>query len=383
MSDLIPSISSASGQDSEQELLNLSQRIDAMRAVLVGLLQDVARAESFLDHNQSVQLLEANEQLLLSSLLAQADSQSALQALDEAARTAGLDPLTKLANRALALDRLKHAISHATRQGSRLALLFVDLDKFKQINDSFGHAVGDEVLRRVAQCLLATVRQSDTVSRHGGDEFLILLDDLAKIEDALGIAEKIKVALLVSGAEDERFEDLSASIGISIFPRDAETADDLIACADQAMYMAKRQGAGGISFFVDDTDPLELSPRKLLDEAPKQAMQERSKATAQQLKRQAKELVLLRETHQQLLLSLESNWGPQTMLQAQATSQAELLVKISAELNNPHSSIRIAMVALDRAQEKCPLTPQARASLRQQTLDLRELIDDLLHPIRM
>lgn len=382
MNQPIPSSSSPSGPELELELHQLSQRVDTMRAVLVGLLQDVVRAESFLDHNQSVQLLEANEQLLLSSLRAQADSQSALQALDEAARTVGLDPLTKLANRTLALDRLKHAITHAERQGTWLAVLFVDLDKFKQINDSFGHAVGDQVLRHVAQCLLATVRQSDTVSRHGGDEFLILLDKLAKIEDALVIAEKIKEALQMSGGEEKSFEDLSASIGISIFPRDAETAGDLIACADQAMYMAKRQGPGGISFFVDDTDPLDLSPRQVMDATPKQAPQERSQTMAQQLKRQAKELELLREAHQQLLLSLESNWGPQTAVQSQATRQAELLVNISAELNDPHSAIRMAMVALDRAQDEGPLTPRARAKLQQQTLDLRELINALLHPIQ-
>ncbi|MCV2352256.1 GGDEF domain-containing protein [Paucibacter sp. Y2R2-4] len=239
-----PSVDSAA-----LDLARVTQRVETMRRVLGRLLQEVVRAESFLDRNQSVLLLEANELLTLTALDAQRDSQSALQALDEAARIAGLDPLTQLANRALAFDRLEQAIAHAKRQGTQLALLFVDLDKFKQINDGHGHAVGDQVLQLVAHCLLSAVRQSDTVSRRGGDEFLVLLDDLAQIDDAWQIGEKLRTALQSARLSHTDWADLSASIGISIYPRDAETADQLIACADQAMYQAKRLGPGGIAFF--------------------------------------------------------------------------------------------------------------------------------------
>jgi len=264
----------------ELDLARVTQRVETMRRVLGRLLQDVVRAESFLDRNHSVLLLEANEHLTLSALDAQEASQSALQALDEAARTAGLAPLTQLANRALAFDRLEQAIAHAKRQGTQLALLFVDLDKFKQINDGHGHAVGDQVLQLVARCLLSAVRQSDTVSRRGGDEFLVLLDDLVQIDDALQISEKLRAALHSARSDHAAWADLSASIGISIYPRDAETADQLIACADQAMYQAKRLGPGGIAFFsgIRARDPNRL-PNEVPDTAPPAAQDQAKGAT--------------------------------------------------------------------------------------------------------
>ncbi|WP_310384941.1 diguanylate cyclase domain-containing protein [Roseateles sp.] len=352
-----PDIASA-----EHELASVTQRVEAMRAVLVRLLQDVVRAETFLDQHQSVQLLEANEQLVLTALDAQIDSQSALQALDEAARAAGLDPLTKLANRALTMDRLEHAIMHAKRQGTRLALLFVDLDKFKQINDSFGHAAGDQVLQQVARCLLTAVRESDTVSRHGGDEFLILLDDLDEIDDALQVAEKLGKLLAQCRAANQNWGDLSASIGISIYPRDATTAEALIACADQAMYMAKRQGPGGVSFFVDATDPLELSPLP---------------PNKHELGHEHKHL-LLQEANQQLVQATRSVRELHAAAAAAQQRQGEFLDNVAGELNDPMSPIRIAMAVLGRPPEAAPLLPHAQKILAHQALQVRVFVDDLL-----
>ncbi|MCV2356483.1 diguanylate cyclase [Paucibacter sp. B2R-40] len=377
---LTPTVASA-----EQELAQITQRVEAMRAVLVRLLQDVVRAESFLEHSQSVQLLEANEQLVLTTLDAQIDSESALQALDAAARTSGLDPLTQLANRALAFDRLEQAIAHAKRQGTQLALLFVDLDKFKQINDSAGHAIGDQVLQQVASCLLSAVRESDTVSRHGGDEFLILLDDLVQIDDALAIAEKLKEALRVARASNVDWADLSASIGISVYPRDADSADALIACADQAMYMAKRQGPGGISFFVEDADPLELSPAtassKSAAPAPSlPALQRQSAELAQLLAKQEQKHLLLQEANEQLVLATLSALDLQTAAAAAQQRQREFMAGVAAELNNPLSPIRIAMAALGRPPDAAPLLPHAQDMMAQQAAQIRGFVSDLLHP---
>ncbi|MBT9491347.1 MAG: diguanylate cyclase [Paucibacter sp.] len=309
-----------------------------------------------------MQLLQANEQLVLTALDAQTDSQSALQALDEAARTSGLDPLTRLTNRAFTMDRLEHAIMHAQRQGTRLALLFVDLDKFKLINDSLGHAAGDQVLQEVAQCLLSAVRQSDTVSRHGGDEFLILLDDLAEVSDALQVAEKLGDVLAQARAKNKDWGDLSASIGISIYPRDAVTADALIACADQAMYMAKRQGPGGVSFFVDAADPLELSPLS----KPAQGQG------------QAHKQLLLQEANAQLVQATRSMQELQAAAAAAEQRRTEFLANVAGELNNPMSPIRIAMAVLGRPPEAAPLLPHAQKIMAHQAAQVRAFVDELL-----
>lgn len=235
----------------EAELARLTQRVTAMRGVLVGLLQEVVRAETRLgriDHARATELVEVNEQLVVAALLSQTESDSAFHLLDEASRAGELDPLTQLPNRTLLLDRLTQAIAHAKRHDAGLALLFLDLDRFKQINDTAGHAAGDAVLRLVAERLQGVVRQVDTVSRHGGDEFLVLLTDVEQRDDVRQVAEKLIAAIAAPNELDIPAHRLSASIGISLYPTDGLDADTLIAQADAAMYQAKRQGPGGYDF---------------------------------------------------------------------------------------------------------------------------------------
>ncbi len=162
------------------------------------------------------------------------------------------DSLTDLPNRGVLEDRLAQALALARRHQQRLALLFVDLDHFKNINDFFGHAVGDGLLRSVAERLLACVRSSDTVSRLGGDEFLILLSEVACPADAAIIAEKILLALSLPHRVDRRDLNLSASVGIVTYPDDGMEAQTLLKHADLAMYGAKDTGRNTYRFFEPD-----------------------------------------------------------------------------------------------------------------------------------
>ncbi|SNT36073.1 response regulator receiver modulated diguanylate cyclase/phosphodiesterase with PAS/PAC sensor(s) [Noviherbaspirillum humi] len=159
------------------------------------------------------------------------------------------DILTDLPNRALFHDRLELALAHARRKNQHLALMFIDLDRFKVINDSLGHLKGDELLRQVAARLKRGIRKGDTLARLGGDEFVVLLPELEEREFAAVVAEKFLAALnapfLVDGAELH----VSASIGIAVFPEDGDASNDLIRHADMAMYSVKADGKNGFGFY--------------------------------------------------------------------------------------------------------------------------------------
>jgi diguanylate cyclase (GGDEF)-like protein/PAS domain S-box-containing protein len=159
------------------------------------------------------------------------------------------DILTDLPNRLLLNDRITQAVSLARRQGKPVAVLFLDLNGFKQVNDSLGHEIGDKLLRQVAKRVIACVRTSDTVSRIGGDEFVILLPEVADAVDAAFAAEKVLAALAKPYVISERDLNLTGCIGISIYPEDGHNADTLLKSADAAMYQAKGQGPSSYQFF--------------------------------------------------------------------------------------------------------------------------------------
>ncbi|MHB8814374.1 MAG: putative bifunctional diguanylate cyclase/phosphodiesterase [Steroidobacteraceae bacterium] len=162
------------------------------------------------------------------------------------------DSLTDLPNRILLNDRLTQALTLAQRHEQRLALLFLDLDRFKSINDSLGHAIGDRLLQSVAERLLGCVRGSDTVSRQGGDEFVILLPEVTQPSDAAVTAEKILLALSTPHRIDRQDLHLAASIGIVTYPDDGTDAKALLKHADLAMYRAKNAGRNTYRFFESD-----------------------------------------------------------------------------------------------------------------------------------
>jgi diguanylate cyclase (GGDEF)-like protein/PAS domain S-box-containing protein len=163
------------------------------------------------------------------------------------------DPVTSLPNRALFVERVRHAVGRARREKNKLGVIFLDIDDFKTINDSLGHGAGDKALIDVAKRLSGSIRLSDTAARFGGDEFVVLLEDLDSAEAAVEVAERIledlRQPLMVAGKELA----LRGSIGISILEESSTTgADELIRDADAAMYIAKRDGKGGYRLFEPD-----------------------------------------------------------------------------------------------------------------------------------
>ena len=166
---------------------------------------------------------------------------------------ANYDPLTNLPNRRLFHDRLGQAIKLAHRTKLPLALLFIDLDRFKEINDSLGHANGDALLMEAARRITSCVREADTVARLGGDEFTVILPEFGSTLQTKRIAESIvkKMALPFFFVSEETGYYISASIGIAIYPHDATNPADLLKCADQAMYVAKSQGRDRFSYYSE------------------------------------------------------------------------------------------------------------------------------------
>ncbi|MRW92780.1 EAL domain-containing protein [Duganella sp. FT80W] len=160
------------------------------------------------------------------------------------------DPLTALPNRLLFNDRLQHALQRASRDGEQLALLFIDLDRFKNVNDTLGHHIGDELLKQVAKALQDRLREGDTLARLGGDEFIVLLENIDNQYGASLVAEKLvqmfEQPFMVAG--HELF--VTCSVGISLFPDDAADLNMLIRNADVAMYQAKARGRNGFSFYA-------------------------------------------------------------------------------------------------------------------------------------
>ena len=159
------------------------------------------------------------------------------------------DALTGLSNRILFFDRVAHGLAACTRHGQSLALLFIDLDRFKPVNDSFGHAAGDELLIEVARRLKESVRASDSVGRIGGDEFVVLLQDVGEEGHALNVANKIRQALAMPFKLAAHTVSISGSIGIALGPREGAHPMDLAHKADEAMYEAKAAGGNLVRLF--------------------------------------------------------------------------------------------------------------------------------------
>ena len=238
-STLAAALSTDAAEPALDDVLQQNQAVEAKVQVCADDLTEVNHALK----------VEITERHLLEVELASAYRQSAMTL-----RASLHDPLTELPNRSLFNDRLQHGLAQAKRHGWTLAVMFIDLDGFKGINDSHGHGAGDEVLKAVASRLKSITREGDTVSRYGGDEFLYLQMELRQESDASRVAEKIIASIgeplvLETAAMPTRIM-MRCSVGISIYPRNGSTDALLVDSADRAMYRAKRAG-GGYSLDVD------------------------------------------------------------------------------------------------------------------------------------
>lgn len=208
-----------------------------------------AQSLTVTQEDNNLQLREANENLVIASIESHIMNEKLEKSKAEMTHLANHDFLTDLPNRMQLYDRISQAITSARRYGNKLTIMFLDLDRFKAVNDSFGHVVGDKLLQAVAQRLKNTVRASDTVSRTGGDEFVLLLPEIVDQAGLISTIEKIHAAITAPYHIAGNELDIGTTIGISFFPEDGEDAETLIRSADAAMYNAKENGRNSYQFF--------------------------------------------------------------------------------------------------------------------------------------
>lgn len=361
----------------EHALALLNEQADEVRAEIVRSRRELAKVQREFGGSRAAQLVEANEQLVLAALQAETMAEAATGHLDELARSSQRDALTDTPNRALMLDRLENAIALARRHVTRIAVIFLDLDQFKQINDTLGHAVGDEVLQLVARRLESVVRASDTVSRYGGDEFLVLVGEVSRASDAGVIAAKILAVLTAPTRVGDHMLRLSASLGIATYPEDGEDAASLISRADAAMYRSKRRRHGGFEFHREEIAELRSAQLAALDTHLPVPRHVSALAENEPRLRQ------LREANEQLVIAALTAQELEAQTDEAYTRQTKFLAMVAHELRNPLIPIRTAAELLNRALRDEPLLAQLQAAIKRQVSLVSRLVDDLLDGSRV
>lgn len=354
-------------QAAHQALALLNDKADGLRAE-VAALREVQRGLS----GGGARLVEVNERLVLAAVHADTVAQGAVKELREQVRQGQRDALTGTPNRALMLDRLQTAIAAGRRQEVRVAVLFLDLDQFKGINDTRGHAVGDEVLKYVARRLEAVVRDTDTVSRHSGDEFVVLLAKVAQASDAALIAAKLLASLALPSRDAPCPDGLSASIGIAIYPEDGDDATTLINRADEAMYRSKRRAPGRFDFYRSELGT---------GHAPEPATAPTDRATVEMTReRYARNL---RDVNERLVIAAMTAQEVEGQVEATHRRQITFLATVAHELRNPLTPILQAAELIDRPATHDPRLARLQAVIKRQVTQMARLIDDLLDGARI
>jgi diguanylate cyclase (GGDEF)-like protein len=347
----------------------LDQQATVVRAELAGLQQNLADVQLRLVAARASELRGANEQLVIAATHAESIAAEAVSNIRQAARASQPDPLADTPNRALILDRLKSAIALAQRHRTHIAVLFLDLDELKQINAALGRAIGDVVVQLVLRRLGSVVRRSDTVSRHGGDERLVLMAEINDPADAALIAEKMLTVLAAPNRVADHLVSLSASIGIALYPADGDDAATLISRADAAMNRCREQGGGNFQFYRASLRPGPASPQwasrcEVLPDERSSAMDN------------------LREANQQLVMAILTAQELEEQIQMKHARQVKFMAMVAHELRNPLTPIRTAAGLLKRVHTT-DLMGDVQVLIEEQVVRMSRLVEDLLDSTRV
>ncbi len=347
-------------------------------ALVQGLLGRIRVVTQELPVIVTEEILEASELLAVTALHASAAADESRENLERAARPFDVDALTGLPNRALFRDRFSQALAHARRRKSRVAVLFVDLDHFKEINDTHGHAVGDLIIQYVASCLKDAGRDVDTVCRHGGDEFLILLSEVGDAKSAARFAHKVTTVLREPVRIGDSTFAISASIGISLYPDDGEDQEVLIQRADAAMYVAKRNG-DGVAFASAQHQPLSPTYDASLTSEPSDpiGLLEVALAEAQT------SLADLKATNARLELDILNAEREQGKANEAKQYQSHLLNVVAHELRSSLSPLQSAAEVLSLVRLDPTLMQRLELVLKRQIGHISTLLTDLLDVSRL
>lgn len=350
-----------------RELMQLEKQTEKARVLLARLQASLVEAGNKFG-GEATLLVETNQQLVLSAMRAQAQAETT-------ARSAELDDLTALPNRAVLLDRFEQAIVVAKRRKTCLALLFLDINNFKDINDTLGHGAGDKVLQHIANCLISVVRKADTVSRHGGDEFLILLSEIAHMSDAMLIADKIHAALIAPYQLDDQTLSLTASIGISLYPDHGSDAGLLIERADAAMYHAKRHGLGSSVYESDEI------AEGIAGESGELSISTAARNTSAYPNQ--RNTTHLREANEHLIVATLAARNSQMDAEQAQQRQSAFLAVLAHELRNPLGSLRMAAALLGIIGTDALKLQELQNVIGRQVTRMARLLDDLFDVARV
>jgi diguanylate cyclase (GGDEF)-like protein len=374
----VPDADRGAAADAARESIRIRAEIDAARVELAGLRQQLAAARIQLVSGRAAHLVEANEHLVLAALAAQRSADDSEQTVRELTEAAELDILTGLPVASVLRARLATALAQAQQDGGHVGLLLLNLTDFKLINDTLGHATGDKVLQLAARTLAAAVRPIDTVSRHRGSKFLILLPQLADVTEAVSHAAAIVAALGAPAMLDQHVLRLTASVGIGISPDDGADADSLIDRAVAAMYRAKWRGLGSYAFQGDaGSSQRSLELRTL--ESLRQPLVDHQSAVAEAERRNA----LLQEANTQLLLAAISAQEVKEAAEQAQARQTRFLGVLAHELRNPLTPIRNAAAILGRIPTDGPLLSRVQGIIERQVENMSRLVEDLLDVSRV
>jgi len=363
--------------EATQTLALLNGQADDLRADLVRLRQELAAVQLDVSGNRVAQLLEANQVLVLAALSAEGIAKTAIANLSELTYSSQRDTLTHTANRALMLDRLTIAIASANQRQTHLAILFLDLDHFRYINNTLGHAGGDVVLQLVASRLKSALQDGDTVSRHGGDEFLVLLTHVFDASDAARIAALLLAAVAVPSSIGVVRVQLSASVGIAMYPEDGLDMATLIDRADLAMFRSKGLGPGGYQFHGQAPSG-ESGPRSAAIHLLPLVRYESSPVAEEG------RLADLRDANEQLVMAALTAQELEAHAREAHRQQIKFMAMVAHELRNPLTPIRVAAsLMIDRNTNDELSLARLQVIIDGQVTHMSRLISDLLDGSRI